>query len=59
MTDNFAIIPEGRCNNGLVADQLREDENLQHVCQLQRESKGYFLVPVGVSSIGSFDRARP
>mmetsp|Transcript_35764 Transcript_35764/g.82068 ORF Transcript_35764/g.82068 Transcript_35764/m.82068 type:complete len:483 (+) Transcript_35764:127-1575(+) len=28
--------------------ELLLDENLQHVCQLQRESKGYFLVPVGV-----------
>eukprot|EP00971_Amphidinium_carterae_P132692 2627996-Amphidinium_carterae.1 len=25
-----------------------KDEHVQHVCQLQRESKGYFLVPVGV-----------
>mmetsp|Transcript_54906 Transcript_54906/g.128386 ORF Transcript_54906/g.128386 Transcript_54906/m.128386 type:complete len:512 (-) Transcript_54906:219-1754(-) len=27
--------------------ELLQDEHVQHVCQLQRESKGYFLVPVG------------
>mmetsp|Transcript_23152 Transcript_23152/g.42622 ORF Transcript_23152/g.42622 Transcript_23152/m.42622 type:complete len:518 (+) Transcript_23152:145-1698(+) len=35
--------------------ELLQDEHVQHVCQLQRESKGYFLVPVGVQEHTKMD----
>mmetsp|Transcript_38055 Transcript_38055/g.89044 ORF Transcript_38055/g.89044 Transcript_38055/m.89044 type:complete len:563 (+) Transcript_38055:225-1913(+) len=33
--------------------ELLQDDHLKHVCQLQRESKGYFLVPSGALEIAT------